>query len=505
MRTRSTAKAILLFIILGICLLSCVPEAPDVSLTPPALPAETPTPTMAVTPEGYIEYRTLSGDTLEVVAAHYGVGVEKIEHDLTLDSGAILDTGTRLLVPAVAGEMTPSEILFPDAAVVFSPEAVGFDIQAFADAQGGYLSTYTELMTRGTTLASEVISQLALEHSINPRILLAVMEVESGMVSGFPEDEAQALYPFGYIKVNRAGIYRQVGWAIRHLSEGYYGWRAGTLAELTFANGSTLRLAPTLNAGTAAVLNFFAQMHTQEEWTTLVYGDEGVSQVYEALFGDPWERAEGLDPLFPNGISQPELMLPFPPNQKWNLTSGPHSAWGRYGPRAALDFAPPLDRPGCGNSRYWTTAVAPGRVVRVGNGVVVLDLDKDGYEQTGWVLVYMHVANSDRIRFGAYRQTDDIIGHPSCEGGNSSGIHVHIARKYNGEWVLAGGGIPFEMSGYVAANGEEICNYPYYGYCDGTLSDGVHTVIADPYGNYLTVIYRPESDPEYLATRTPRP
>jgi hypothetical protein len=37
---------------------------------------------------------------------------------------------------------------------------------------------------------------------------------------------------------------------------------------------------------------------------------------------------------------------------------------------------------------------------------------------------------------------DDRVGHPSCEGGSSSGIHIHIARKFNGEWVLADGGLP---------------------------------------------------------------
>ncbi|MCJ7824353.1 MAG: hypothetical protein MUP44_05590, partial [Anaerolineales bacterium] len=315
----------------------------------------------------------------------------------------------------------------------------------------------------------------------------------------------QTLYPFGYIRKDRGGVYNQTGWAIRYLSEGYYGWRAGTLTELTFLDGTTLRLAPSLNAGTAAAMNFFAQMHTRAEWQELVYGENGISNTYTELFGDPWERAVGIEPLFPVGITQPELNLPFPVNEKWNLTGGPHSSWGRYGPRVALDFAPPLDSPGCGNSIHWTTAAAAGRVVRVGNGVVVLDLDRDGYEQTGWVLIYMHVANSDRVDLDVYLKVDDIIGHPSCEGGSASGIHVHLARKYNGEWVLADGGIPFVMSGYKASNGDKPCDYAYYGFCSGTLDNGEKTVTADPYGNFWTAIYRPDSDPKYLSTPTPKP
>ena len=512
MKIKFTGKAFLLTGIFCLAAASCTStrdeavvvdqeSTPTITITAPTVTTQ---PTATPIPEGIVEYFTHSGDTLDAIAAHFGVEVAEIESEGKLDPVLLIDAGTRLLVRDVLEETTPSDILFPDTAVVFSPAAVGFDIGAFADTQGGFLSTFSEMMTRGTTPASEIISQLALEYSINPRILLALMEVESGWVSGKPEDDDKISYSFGYIRGNWGGIYKQTGWAIRQLSQGYYGWRAGSLIELTFIDGSTLRLAPSLNAGTAAVLSFFAQMHTREEWEALVYGEDGIFNTYETLFGDPWEQAAGSEPLYPAGITQPELNLPFPPNEKWNLTGGPHSAWGKYGPRAALDFAPPLGSPGCGNSSHWTTAGAAGRVVRVGNGVVVLDLDEDGYEQTGWVLVYMHVANTDHADLNAYLEMDDRIGHPSCQGGSSSGIHVHIARKYNGEWVLADGGLPFVMSGYQATNGDKPCDYAYYGFCSGTLENDENTVTADPFGNYLTVIYRPDSRLEFFYTPTPK-
>jgi len=506
MNIKFSGRAALIISIFCMAAASCVStqnETASVNKEPaPAIPA--PAIISQLTeqpiPDGYVEYVSQSGDTLNAIAAHFGVELNEIKNEGALDPALLINAGTRLLVRDVLEETTPSNILVPDAAVVFSRAAVRFDVQSFADAQGGYLSTYTELMTSGTTPASEIIMQLALEHSINPRLLVVLLEAESGWVSGKPGNHEQAAYPFGYIRTNRAGIYWQTGWAIRQLTQGYYGWRVGTLTELVFVDGSTLRLAPSLNAGTAAVLYFFAQMHTREEWESLVYSEDSIINTYEALL-----RGAGIESLFPAGITQPELNLPFPINEKWNLTGGPHPAWGKYGPRAALDFAPPLAGPGCGNSIHWATAAAAGRVVRVGNGVVVLDLDEDGYEQTGWVLVYMHVANSGRVDLGAYLEIDDIIGHPSCEGGRSSGIHIHIARKYNGEWVLADGGIPFVMSGYQAFNGEKPCDYAYYGFCSGTLDNGENTVTADPYGNYLTVIYRPDSEPKYFYTPTPRP
>jgi murein DD-endopeptidase MepM/ murein hydrolase activator NlpD len=509
MNIKFTGKATLFISIFCLAAASCTNSQNEIEaveeVTTATFPAPTasPLPTDPPIPDGYVEYFTQSGDTLPAVAAHFGVDQSDIQSEDTLDAVLIIDPGTRLLVPDVFEETTPSEILFPDAAIVFSPEAVDFDVQAFADEQGGYLSTHTMMMTRGTTLASEIIAQLALDYSINPRILLALLEAESGWVSRMPEADEEALYPFGFIRTDRANIYMQTGLAIRRLSQGYYDWRAGIQSELIFPDGTTLRLAPSLNAGTVAVLNFFAQVHNYEDWEKIVYGEKGIRNTYETLFGDPWERVVGLDPLFPTGVIQPEMNLPFSPNEKWNYTCGPHDTHYLYhyrkekGPAAALDFAPPLAVPGCGNSVHWTTAAAAGRVVRVGNGLVVLDLDKDGYEQSGWVLVYMHVANSHRVGLDAYLETDDIIGHPSCEGGSSSGIHIHIMRKYNGEWVLADGGLPFVLSGYRASRGED--------YCGGSLDNGEKVISAFPWGNYLTAIYRPDSEPEYLYTPTPKP
>jgi len=63
------------------------------------------------------------------------------------------------------------------------------------------------------------------------------------------------------------------------------------------------------------------------------------------------------------------------------------------------------------------TSVADGLVVRTGDGEVLLDLDGDGYEQTGWVILFMHIETRDRVRPGQYVQVGELVGHPSCEGG----------------------------------------------------------------------------------------
>jgi murein DD-endopeptidase MepM/ murein hydrolase activator NlpD len=110
--------------------------------------------------------------------------------------------------------------------------------------------------------------------------------------------------------------------------------------------------------------------------------------------------------------------------------------------------------------------MADGLIVRADEGEVIQDLDGDGLEQTGWALLYMHVESRDRVAPGTFVRTGERIGHPSCEGGVSNGTHVHVARKYNGEWIPADGDLPFVLDGWISAG----LGFEY----EGTLSrDGV--------------------------------
>jgi hypothetical protein len=172
----------------------------------------------------------------------------------------------------------------------------------------------------------------------------------------------------------------------------------------------------------------------------------------------------------------------------WSFISGPHTVWEKEGAQAALDFAPATHASGCIPSEAWAAAMADGLVVRSEFGAVVQDLPDetgavDGLEQTGWALLYMHVESRERVPVGTYLHAGEPIGHPSCEGGRALGTHVHIARKYNGEWVEVGGAPPFVLSGWVAHPG----NNPY----EGTLTQNEQTVEAHHYGSANTKIFIP--------------
>lgn len=467
-----------------------VTPQPDATTTPAvAETALTPlTPTATATPENQtplppVLYYSQAGDTLPALAARFGVGQDEITSNEIFEVTGFIPAGKLLIIPNRLGETGPVDQILPDSEIVFSPSALDFDIEAFVNETGGHLAGYREYMSNGWTSGARVIEKVAIENSINPRLLLALVEFQAGWVYGEPKNLALTDYPLGYIKQDKKGLYKQLSWAVQQLSLGYYGWREGILTSVTFNDGSQLRLAPGINAGTAAVEYLFARLYHPDVWNGVIFGTESFGVLYERMYGNAWLRAQTVEPLLPVNLSQPELQLPFLTGRSWSFTGGPHSAWGPDGARAALDFAPPSVQSGCVDSDEWVAAMAGGLVVRSGNGVVMVDLDGDGFEQTGWSILYLHVASKDRISQGAWVEQGSRIGHPSCEGGSSTGTHVHVARKYNGEWVLAGGALPFTMDGWVAQAGEK----PY----QGTLVRGDEIVEAKTFGSFETRISRP--------------
>ena len=254
----------------------------------------------------------------------------------------------------------------------------------------------------------------------------------------------------GYANSMKEDLYLQCAWFASTVMDGYYGWREGRTLVVDYLDGQIIRLAPQLNAGTVGLMHAFAKLYDFDEWAHRLYGEDNFFTLFETMFDSPWIRAQAVEPLIPADTVQPEMILPFDIGRLWAFSGGPHAAWSAADVWAALDFAPASAESGCQESNAWVVASMPGLIVRSGNGVVVIDMDGDGYEQTGWTLLYLHIATKDRIEAGTWVEVGDRIGHPSCEGGRATGTHIHMARRYNGEWVPADGPLPFTLSGWVA-------------------------------------------------------
>jgi murein DD-endopeptidase MepM/ murein hydrolase activator NlpD len=451
-------------------------------------PTDIPTPPAVPVDSAPLLYYTQAGDTLPVIAIRFGVDIDKINSpDGSLPTTGLLTPKILLVIPHMLVNTTNPTKIIPDSELVYSPSAIDFDVEAYVNDAGGYLSRYREwLGTTEWTTGAEVISRIATENSINPRLLLALIEYQSGWVNGNPSNPKQEDYPLGKVDLSLKGLYSQLAWAVNQLSVGYYGWREGWVTEIQFSDGVTARLAPDLNSGTVALQYFFAQINDTPGWLGALDTNTGVPAVYDRMFGNPWIRAQEVEPLYPPSLNQPQLILPFLVDQLWSYTGGPHGAWERDGARAAVDFAPGSTESGCVDSIAWVVASAPGLVVRAGHGAVVVDLDGDGKEQTGWDILYMHV-NDLKVGVGDWVETGDYIGHPSCEGGIATGTHVHLARKYNGDWISADGPLPMVLSGWTVHAG----SVPY----EGTMTKGSDSITASVYGAHESLIMRLKDTP----------
>jgi LasA protease len=402
------------------------------------------------------------GETLGIIAERYGTSIETLMEINQLTDPDDLQAGQTLLLPSGDLPVGPAEKLLPDSELVYGPACSHFHVPTFVSQQGGYLSTYRDVVDDRELTGAEIVQTVAQQFSVNPRLLLALLEFRAGWVTQATARPETLDYPMGKVETGWDGLFIQLSWTANQLNRGYYGWQAGWLRTVEFDDGVVIELAPEINAGTAAVQTFLALGNSRQVWEHQSGWDGGLMNVYRTFFGNPFTYA--IEPLIPSDLAQPEMALPWAAGELWYFTGAPHGGWGTGSGWAALDFVPGGEETGCYESDAWILAAAPGRVLRSENGEVVVDMDDDGFEGTGWSVLYMHVGSNERVPVGTWLETGDRIGHPSCEGGVSDGTHLHIARRYNGQWIEADGPVPFVMSGWVPMS--------YGSEYDGTLTKG---------------------------------
>lgn len=467
---RKTTRAIWLAVLFTLMISSCDPLPQEVvnGVPPTAQPAEitpqvqpTATTRPVYSPGELVDYTAQPGDTLAALAVRFHSSVDEIlkANPFIPADATTMPPGMPMKIPIYYQPFWGSAYqIIPDALFANGPAAVGFDIAAFLNQQPGWLKNYRAYVLGRDRPINEVIEYVSISYSVSPQLIIALTEYILGGLSEpvIPETISTG-YVLGIPANTWEGYYRQISILSNELNTIYYSYRDGEITEFTLSNGQMVRPDPWQNAATVALQIFFAR-HFDADYYHQAISEEGVAAVFHRYFGDPWLTP----PTIPGSLRQPAMRLPFQDGTFWTYTGGPHTPWGTGTPFGAIDFAPPAVVGGCIESKDYAVAVADGIVARTGVGIVVLDLDGDGDERTGWVLFYLHIATKQRIRQGQVVLAGQVIGHPSCEGGTSTGTHIHIARKYNGEWIPAGGTLAFNLDGWEVSYGSR----PYLGYLE---------------------------------------
>ena len=416
-----------------------------------ATPTEAPWVDSAPLRDTSIVYTIQEGEYLAAIANAHQVSVNQIlSYNPGINANLLYPGQTITIPPDSINELATTYKIIPDTELVYGPSLKEFDTLDIVKQFNGALHTYHETFYNGRRLSgAEIVQLVADENGVNPRLLLAILEYHGGWLTLKEVSKEVMDYPIGYQDYKFEGLYDYLNWAADRLIAGYTAYPKGYMKVYTLLDEKVYRVSPNINAGTAAVQHFYARFMGTAQWNKAI-SEGGLVATYRSLFGDPF--AFGAQVGLPADLEQPEFILPMAYGDVWLFTSGPHYGWGLGSPWAALDFAPPGDEEdyGCYESFAPVLAVADGIVTRSTVGSVVIDLDGDGFEQTGWTVHYVHIGSINRVKVGTHVAAGDAIGYASCEGGYTTGTHFHIARRYNGIWVDAYGDTPFNLGGWVA-------------------------------------------------------
>ncbi len=282
----------------------------------------------------YVYYTVRSGDTLSGIATRYRVSMALLVSFNGLRNADAIYIGQRLMIPVsgaagqpgavIAGRDGPDEKLVPDSEAVYSPAYSDFDVDAFAQKYQGHLASYKEKVDGDVLTGPQIVQLIAERFSVGPRVLLTVLEMRSGWVTGQPSNNFEQNYPMNVEDRVHTGLYYQMWHAANAMNAGYYGKQLNRVDVMLLRDGTRVRFASAINPGTAAVQSLLAHGTKYGEFLSQL-GADGFKSTYQKLFGDPFANA--IEPLVPADVQQPLLSLPFEDGHTWYFTGGPHGAW----------------------------------------------------------------------------------------------------------------------------------------------------------------------------------
>lgn len=316
----------------------------------------------------------------------------------------------------------------------YEPGFYTAQVQDFLQAQGSVLAAAPIAVGQDTDSFAHALVGHCIRYGLNPKVLLTLIEIESGLVRRSAGDTRWA---FGYRNAAWGGLDLQLQWAAYTLADGF---REGGEREAPLLTDGTLAPIPgEANAATQSVLRMLAYTVDAERFSQLRSDGPGsFVATYRELFGE--------DPRLPlpateSAAGRPFLHLPFRgsapvssyfdheyPIFRSNGTILPYSGergYQSYDGHDGWDYVLAAGTP--------VLAAAPGQVAFAGTldtlcptpaGLVVLD-HGNGYRTLYWHLQSVEVREGTAVASGERLGT---VGSTGC----SSGPHLHFGVEYMG-------------------------------------------------------------------------
>jgi hypothetical protein len=316
--------------------------------------------------------------------------------------------------------------LVSDGQFVWGPNAADFDVEAYLEDRGSDLAAFSDDIIVWSDYSS-----------VNPQVLLAVLQVRDGLVdgslAGMTADDVRGRIEDTAIALAKAFYEHLYLWGSRRPADVQppAGEPAIELGEGTVAQVSALT-----SSGSYAVASVLAVQNDLSSWQEQIapQTSDGFVTTFAELFPgvDPLDESNAIDP--PPTPPADLLQFPFPLGAVWYF-NGPHSWNGdNTPPFSSMDFyagggtcsAPPY---------LFSVAAASGSTIHPSHYSCWIEVDHGG----GWTTSYYHLINTHQGTSILRNGRMGTIDCQTCAGGYATGPHVHFSLKYNGSYVSLDG------------------------------------------------------------------
>ena len=295
----------------------------------------------------------------------------------------------------------------------------------------------------------ETILHFAGYASINPELLLALMEQQSQLVTNPTAEALQR--PFADLS-DEVGFEAQLRDVTNRLSHTFYAYKRFAqssqqfnqdVASFALVDMFIMRQKPVGPRRPRKGKKITALMSAYE----VVTGKPSI-QLTQKQVSAPQRQALSAQPQAQVAFS---MNLPWPRGYAW-FSGGAHSNTGSGYPYSSLDFN--NGSGGWGSNTPWVQAAHEGTVTRYSQCNIRIT------HPSGYATNYYHM---DALQFysGDYISAGSWIGRYAnnqstalCQGGQSTGPHVHFSLLYNGQYVSL-------QNRYISGYRIDVGNYNY--------------------------------------------
>ncbi|MGD9007805.1 MAG: fibronectin type III domain-containing protein, partial [Desulfobacteraceae bacterium] len=322
-----------------------------------------------------------------------------------------------------AGEISSADASIENKLLVYTPqEMLSFNIEDYLLQNAPHLVEY-----------AETISHWCGYSSISPKIIIALIEYQTGLISNKQPDLNDMQKPLSSLS-DSTGFSMQVKDVAAQLADGYYSWRKNQQPSDQ---------------------NILENFLDQKSNVQLKAQQQNFRNLYYQLFPEISESgdAQQLQSLVYGAAPTDNfLQLPYPVGESWNYGgSHTYNGSGDY-PQSSLDFNGGSWSWGTDTSDLWVVAAHGGQVV-VHSSCNVEVVGSDGWSTTYYHLDNVVVETDQTVtRNTPLANYADNSAQALCQGGSSSGPHVHFSLKYDGSYEHLDG---VKLSGFSVHTGRD--------------------------------------------------